>query len=111
MEELDLKEMRKELLVEKKKLLQKLGIETESTEAIGRNPDRADLAQNYSARERNLALAAMEEDQLSQIENALQRLDDGCYGVCVQCGDRIAPARLQILPYASLCMKCRQNAS
>ena len=103
--------MRKELLAERKKLLQKLGIEVESMEKIGRNPDRADLAQNYSARERNLALAAMEQEQLTQIENALQRLDNGSYGVCVQCGDQIAPARLQILPYASLCMDCRQNAS
>lgn len=111
MEELDRNEMRKELLAEKRKLLQKMGIETESTETIGRNPDRADLAQNYSARERNRALAAMEQEQLSQIENALQRLDDGSYGACIQCGDPIAPARLQILPYASLCMKCRQNAS
>lgn len=111
MEELDLNEMRKNLLAERRKLLQKLGIETESAETIGRNLDRADLAQNYSARERDLALAAMEQEHLTQIESALQRLDDGRYGVCIQCGDQIAPARLQILPYASLCMHCRQKAN
>jgi len=111
MQELDLNEIRKELLAERRKVLRKLGVETDSTEAIGRNPDRSDLAQNYSARERDLALAAMEEEHLTQIENALQRLEDGNYGACIQCGDQIAPGRLQILPYASLCMNCRQNAS
>jgi RNA polymerase-binding protein DksA len=74
-----------------------------------RNPDRGDLAQTYSSRERNLALQEMEEAQLQQIEAALTRLEQGTYGRCQNCGDPIPPGRLEILPYATLCVACQSH--
>ncbi len=47
---------------------------------------------------------------VANVVAALQRLDAGCYGVCTDCGARIEPKRLQILPEAAQCIDCAQLA-
>lgn len=44
---------------------------------------------------------------LRSIELALQRVDDGSYGACLECGEAIAEARLQAQPWAGLCIDCQ----
>ena len=44
--------------------------------------------------------------EAKEIRAALQRIDDGSYGICANCGVEIAPARLQALPTATLCISC-----
>ena len=73
------------------------------------NPDRDDMAQDYITLERDGAIKAMEREQLEQIEQAFQRLDDGTYGLCSKCGEPIPPERLEILPYAALCVRCQSR--
>jgi RNA polymerase-binding transcription factor DksA len=51
-------------------------------------------------------LEAEGSQEIAAIRAALQRLDDGSYGRCVRCGESIAPARLQALPYAVQCIAC-----
>src|SRR5258706_547602 len=41
------------------------------------------------------------------IEEALQRLRDGLYGICAECGNAIAPGRLRALPEATMCVRCQ----
>lgn len=43
---------------------------------------------------------------LSQIEKALQRINDGTFGMCEECGARIPETRLNPIPYATRCLKC-----
>lgn len=73
------------------------------------NPDRDDLAQDFITLEKNEALKALELEQLEQIESALKRLKDGTYGLCVECGQGIPVERLEILPYATLCVICQSK--
>lgn len=73
----------------------------------GRNPDRSDLAQSYTSRERDTALLGIEREQLKHVQDALQRLQNGSYGNCISCGDPIRPERLEALPYATLCIQCQ----
>lgn len=47
---------------------------------------------------------------LAQIVAALHRLDEGCYGACVECGIAIEPARLSALPEAATCFDCALDA-
>ena len=42
-----------------------------------------------------------------QVEAALARIDDGSYGACLECGEAIADARLEVQPWASLCIDCQ----
>lgn len=44
--------------------------------------------------------------EIPLIEAALRRIDDGTYGECVQCGDRIDEARLDTLPWTPFCRSC-----
>lgn len=44
--------------------------------------------------------------QLSAVDDALSRLDAGTYGLCESCGEPIAPERLEIRPFATMCVVC-----
>jgi RNA polymerase-binding protein DksA len=47
---------------------------------------------------------------LSEIDAALQRIEDGTYGICSNCGDEIPRERLEANPWASLCIDCKRKA-
>jgi DnaK suppressor protein len=74
------------------------------------NPDRSALAQAYRLKERQTALDDRLEDTLQRVEAALQRLDQGVYGRCAQCGENISAERLMALPYAENCIDCQEQS-
>ena len=49
--------------------------------------------------------------RLAQIVGALRRIEDGCYGTCVDCGAAIGAARLSAVPEADSCYACASDAS
>jgi DnaK suppressor protein len=69
--------------------------------------DLGDDAANDSARQLSLRLSESERGTLRQIDEALERMDEGTFGHCEDCGDLIAPERLEALPYATLCVDCK----
>lgn len=82
----------------------------ESEQGKERNPDRTDLSWDYTSKDRKLALLSIEQKTLTQIEAAIQRLELGSYGNCIQCGEAIDPERLEVLPYAALCFYCQTSS-
>ena len=58
-------------------------------------------------RERDLALSATARQTVEDIDAALERMESGTYGYCASCGDRIPVARLEVIPWAELCVKCK----
>ena len=48
-------------------------------------------------------------DRLEQIEAALERIEQGVYGDCEECGGRIPKARLEVLPDTQYCVKCASS--
>ncbi len=66
----------------------------------------ADSSQVTAERGEAEALAGELRDALDEVEAALARVADGSYGRCEQCGEEIAPARLEAMPAARLCMRC-----
>ena len=75
----------------------------------GAGDDQADAGTKTFEREHEMSLAANSRDLLSQVERALQRLDDNTYPVCESCGNPIGKARLQAFPRATLCVSCKQR--
>ena len=76
------------------------------------NSRQGDLADQASGNnEVHIALKLKQTDAkiLQAIEEALQRLEKGIYGVCRDCGDPIAPARLQAIPWTRVCIACKQK--
>ena len=57
--------------------------------------------------EKRLALEKSMMDHLAEIEHALHKFEEGTYGSCDVCGQPIDPARLEALPQANLCLKCK----
>ena len=66
----------------------------------------ADIGSDNFEQEFTLSLMASEEDILGRIETSLERIEDGTYGQCEECGARIPKARLNAIPYATFCIKC-----
>jgi RNA polymerase-binding protein DksA len=59
--------------------------------------------------EKDLSVDANTEDLLRKAENALERLERGEYGICESCGTAIPLARLEVLPYTTMCVECAQR--
>jgi len=57
--------------------------------------------------EKRLALEKQLKDQLAGVEYALKKFEEGTYGLCDECHEAIDPERLDALPQASLCLKCK----
>lgn len=105
------KQIRKNLEEEREKLLERIDqAEGQNVRSAGGNPSRSDLSTDYASKDRTTALLSMDRKALAQVEDALQRLDEGTYGKCEGCGEAIPPERLEILPYATLCVKCQSEA-
>ena len=71
-----------------------------------------DFAEQAVAREDDEALDAVERSalaEIAQLRAALARLDSGTYGLCVTCGEPIAPARLRALPATAQCIRCARQ--
>ncbi|MEK6273951.1 MAG: TraR/DksA C4-type zinc finger protein [Actinomycetota bacterium] len=68
----------------------------------------ADTATETLDREIDDTLEENSENVLAEIDAALQRIEDGTYGKCVNCGKDVGEERLAALPWATLCIDCRR---
>ena len=71
--------------------------------------DAADAAFDASGEEIASQLAELESKELAQVERALRRLKQGTYGKCEVCSVKIPVARLNALPFSTLCIKCQRE--
>jgi len=82
---------------------------------IGRNidaiekGDEIDLATGEISRELDAKITMRQHRQLKEIEDALERIKLGEYGICEDCGEPIPEQRLRLFPAARLCVKCQEE--
>ena len=57
--------------------------------------------------EKRLTLENRVRQEMATVEHALEKIEKGTYGLCDNCGESINPERLEALPQASLCLKCK----
>ena len=69
----------------------------------------ADVGTDAMEREKAFLFASNEGRLLMQIDEALRRVYRGEYGVCENCGEPISRARLEAMPYARLCVACKEK--
>lgn len=99
-----LETMKRQLLVEIQQDL-KQGRESSKDEGM----DTYDLASEEREREINFILSDRDRGKLQAIEDALERIEDGSYGVCETCESEIAEGRLQAMPFTRLCVQCQAD--
>ena len=80
-----------------------------SMDVNSRQGDLADQATGNNEVHIQLKLKQTDAKILQAIEEALFRLEKGTYGVCRDCGDPIAPARLEAIPWTRVCITCKQK--
>ena len=70
-------------------------------------PDPNDRASLESDRNFELRIRDRERKLIAKMQEALKRIDDGTFGICEECGKKISPERLKIMPFALLCVPCK----
>jgi DnaK suppressor protein len=86
----------------------------ERTEDYGREANRdisqdpADQASNSYTKELLFSQSTNERNILKLIEEAIERISEGSYGECVNCGSEIQPKRLEAIPWARYCIRCQE---
>jgi RNA polymerase-binding protein DksA len=69
----------------------------------------ADVGTDNFEHEFTLGLIENEEEELREIDAALERLEKGTFGLCERCKEPIPRSRLKIIPYAKLCIECKRG--
>ena len=99
-------ELRSRLLDEQKELGESLGISLED-EGGDESSDQhmGDVATVTLNREMDLSLQENTEKLLALVDRALEKIQEGSYGLCDRCGNAIEEGRLEAVPYATLCLR------
>ena len=80
-----------------------------SMDVNSRQGDLADQATGNNEVHIQLKLKQTDAKILQAIEEALYRMEKGTYGICRDCGDAIASARLEAIPWTRVCIACKQK--
>lgn len=109
--DLDVEYFRNMLLQERERLeaerdtIRSSGLSTDGAlpeEGEGGDEDTADLASAMMDKEMDLAVEEELEDLMAAIDHALQKIEDGSYGICDMSGEHIKKGRLELIPWAAL---------
>ena len=113
-------ELRKQLVAEQERLTELIAEHEQELEearltetAADRSPDpgNAEAGSMKFEYEKELSIERNTIDLLHKVERAIERVDAGTYGVCESCGSEIPIARLEVLPYATMCVTCASKKS
>jgi DnaK suppressor protein len=83
----------------------------QTQENNSRQGDLADQASGNNEVHIQLKLKQTDAKILQAIEEALWRMEKGTYGICRDCGEPIAPARLNAIPWTRVCITCKEKQS
>ena len=72
-------------------------------------PDEMDLASSEYLQSFTFRLRGREKAFLDKIQKALQKIEDGTFGVCEECGEEISIKRLEARPETTLCIRCKED--
>ncbi|MBN1685867.1 MAG: TraR/DksA family transcriptional regulator [Spirochaetales bacterium] len=104
--------MKKVLIGMKEEILGNLMAENEAFEALVKDldpKDLADIAADDIDRKTLEVLSTHEINRLRLIENAISRINNDRYGICISCNKKIPPERLEAIPYAFMCIECQTS--
>jgi len=71
--------------------------------------DMYDLADDERERQFSILLCNRDREKLELIDEALERIEEGTYGMCEECGSKIAEGRIKAVPFARYCIECQSK--
>jgi DnaK suppressor protein len=103
-------EFREELLRRRKEILDsQKPLASSMIDTNTRQGDLADQATGNNEVHIHLKLKQTDAKILQAIEEALQRIEHGTYGICRDCGEQVAVARLKAIPWTRVCIACKEK--
>jgi RNA polymerase-binding transcription factor len=109
MSPLDLKRYREILEKKKEEILAATPARTPATEPGSKSGDWVDQSSLENDLHVRLALKQTDHKLFRAIEDAIHRVDQGTYGICQDCENEIAPARLEAVPWTRVCIECKSK--
>src|SRR5436190_7715153 len=109
MEATELSKYRSILEKKRDELLAATPARTPATEPGSKGGDWIDQSSQESDLHVHLAMKQTDTKVLRAIEEAIHRLDQGTYGICMDCEEEIKPARLDAVPWTRVCIECKQR--
>jgi DnaK suppressor protein len=105
----DLERLKTRLLEERMVLVREMDKFIEESNTLGKDGtmDIGDEASELSNRQLLLSLSESERKKLLEIDQALERMAEGTYGSCAECGEPISMKRLEVKPAAMYCVACK----
>ncbi len=107
----ELEQYKVQLLEERRKILNNIEKLVKESNELGKDgtPDIGDEASELSSRQLLLSLNEADRAKLLEIDRALERIEEGTYGICEECGEPISPQRLKVKPTAIYCVECKSR--
>lgn len=107
----ELEAFKQQLLNEKSVLLQGISPKMSGSPKTGdpEGGDVCDIASSDRERDLRLRLSERGREKLRDIEEALERIEDGSFGTCEKCGAKIPKGRLKVMPFTTTCVVCKSR--
>ena len=107
MQTIEVKKYRDLLERKKDELMSAAPARTPATDPGSKSGDWIDQSSQESDLHVRLALKQTDSKLLRAIDEAIHRIDQGTYGICMECENEIAPARLEAVPWTRVCIDCK----
>ncbi|MBW1659234.1 MAG: TraR/DksA family transcriptional regulator [Deltaproteobacteria bacterium] len=107
----DIERFKMRLLEERAKILKDMEKLVKDSNELGKDGtmDIGDEASDLSNRQLLLSLNEADRKKLMEIDEALERIEEGTYGICEECGEPISIKRLEVKPTAIYCVECKSR--
>ena len=107
----DLERFKIRLLEERARILSDMDKLVKESNELGKDGtmDIGDEASDLSSRQLLLSLNEADRKKLMEIDEALERIEEGTYGICEECGEPISVKRLEVKPTAIYCVECKSR--
>ena len=104
-------EIKKQLIQMRDELMKEVSDSYETCREMGQDgvPDIGDMSSIAYNRDVLFNLSETQQQRIRDIEAALNRIAEGEYGVCMECGEEISPRRMEVRPFSRYCIECKTD--
>ena len=104
-------EIREKLLKERQDLLHEVSNSYETCRELGQDgvPDIGDMSSAAYSRDVLFNVSETQRQRIHDIDVALEQIDKGEYGICMECGEEISPRRMEVRPFSRYCIECKTD--
>ena len=103
--------IKEQLLKERRELMQEVNNSYETCREIGQDgvPDIGDMSSAAYSRDVLFNVSETQRQRIHDIDVALEQIEKGEYGICMECGEEISPRRMEVRPFSRYCIECKTD--